>query len=200
MKLADAILQGCSDYLNTIKFGSNAIDHGHYYDVMVTDAKIDEHLWSPIFDQITEEFARANASSHTIIISTTSRIGAEISKLVPWKLRSIQLVRLPKAKLWNAKDPDTHRLTAVKFNDGTIQIEAERLSELSGVRQRFSKPVAMGVFVYGDSDLAPDVEDAPLNIPPTRPLCSSDIRFDGGPKNVELQSLLARMHNNLGHP
>ena len=119
---------------------------------------------------------------------------------MPWNIRQIQLVRVPKARRWNATDPDTHRCTALRYVDDEVTFEADRISNLPSLRGRFNKPVALGIFVFGASGRSREEENEPDDGVPQSRHYSDDIKFEGRPVDRHLRSAVVRMHHNYGHP
>jgi hypothetical protein len=105
---------------------------------------------------------------NTMYPSPSGVLYAYISDLVPWKLENIQIVKTPKANRWIAELMASHRVAALKHNDGLIDARSVKLSGLNALRERFSKPVALGIFVFGD---APEDKDdkKPLTYDPDKP-------------------------------
>eukprot|EP00971_Amphidinium_carterae_P262936 5216241-Amphidinium_carterae.3 len=120
----------------------------------------------------------------------------------------------------------THRGAALLYADKTIHVESEDLSELyaGGLKKRFDKPVAVGIFWYGipahvpePHTLQPDAEGLDMHDPEAGPAAESiarppnikKINVSPGiyflvPKSVqvgdEVAHLLGRLHATLGHP
>eukprot|EP00975_Prorocentrum_lima_P022673 4770423-Prorocentrum_lima.AAC.1 len=69
----------------------------------------------------------------------------------------IQVAKVPKSKRYPTDfyhaHTHTHRASVLKMNDGEVVIEGERLANVLLPRERFKKPVALGVFIFG---FAPD--------------------------------------------
>ena len=205
---ADAVLRAALDIRGEQEYGSNILVYMMDgleldADVYMTDADTNIDTWRPLLNDAADLLAKRSVPM--IMPELESAFGRKVTSLVPWTLRQIQIARVPKAKRWNSMDPDTHRLTALLFNDGSIRVEAERIADGAALRERFTKPVSLGVFVFGNSSLTRQQErerDEPSAPEPAPTVFrhSDDIWFEGGSTSKEMRSLVARMHNNMGHP
>ena len=100
----------------------------------------------------------------------------------------------------------THRGALLQFADGTRSLELEHLSELQFPKQRFVRPVQLGIFTYGvmrEVQGPPQLRDEESQ-PSTVPLrdLPTDVTFPGLPEGipVDTRRMVARLHLNLGHP
>ncbi|CAE7322415.1 GIP, partial [Symbiodinium sp. CCMP2456] len=113
----------------------------------------------------------------------------------------IQATYMPMQRRIPMDIPLTARGAALLYNDGTHSIEVEALENVRFPKQRFDKPVRIGIFVYGDlvqesEPAGGQLETLPMSALPT------DIRFEGlSPGTpMEVKRTVARLHLNMGHP
>jgi len=192
--------------------------HEAYY----LDAVQDEVMWRPMLDraaQILEQQSNPNYN-----LEMQSSLWKDIQVLVPWRLQTIQVSKLPKAKRLAWHQPATHRCSVLWQMDDRISIESERIADIAQPRQRFRSPVKVAIFIQGDApdDMAEGAAHeghaggAPETAsqrrarverergpPPQRMDYNQEIWFEGcSPEEVpaEVRRLLGRLHVNLGHP
>ena len=103
-----------------------------------------EDSWRPIF-----EFVKADMGNQLLWEpSQHSRVTVAVAKVVPWTITKCQVSRCPKVSRFFPVE-QTHRLAALLFTDGSIEVLVEEIENLNHLRSRFSKPVALGIFVAG---------------------------------------------------
>eukprot|EP00971_Amphidinium_carterae_P089508 1771631-Amphidinium_carterae.1 len=151
----------------------------------------------------------------------TSRVYQQVAHLVPWQLGKVQVNRHPKVHR-HASDPHTHRISALLYNDNSLDVIVQDLSDVSQVRARFAKPVLLGLFIAGVAPVhyAPDEltrtsagmlpENAvAMPAPAQRPGDHRVIRCSPG-ITIEVQKssnltedearIVAKLHSSMGHP
>ena len=162
--------------------------------------------WDDIVTSALQQFERSSKRPYLIDPSTT--VGKQICDLMRMDAVRIQVVwtpttrRLPPSTLLEM----THRGALLHFADGTRTLELEHLSELQFPKQRFVKPVQLGIFIYGvmrEVQGPPQLRDQESQ-PSTVPLrdLPTDVTFPGLPEGipVDTRRMVARLHLNLGHP
>ena len=134
--------------------------HEAYY----LDAVQDEVMWRPMLDraaQILEQ--QSNPNYH---LEMQSSLWKDIQVLVPWRLQTIQVSKLPKAKRLAWHQPATHRCSVLWLMDDRIMIESERIADIAQPRQRFRSPVKIAIFIqgYAPDDMAEGANQAGLPV------------------------------------
>ena len=126
------------------------------------------------------------------------------------------LLRLNATRIQVVSTPTTRRLpihffdyvvraTFILYNDDSRAVEVEKLDEMQFPRQRFTKPVRIGIFVYGHPRPEPGLEqhdEQHQHAPAIMPGLPTDIDFPGVSAGItqEVKSAVARLHLNMGHP
>ena len=104
--------------------------------------------------------------------------------------------------------PYTHRACAMITNENELFLEDEDLSAIPHPKQRFTRPVRVALFIFG---MAPeDEDDVPVHelqqgdelktAELSKSQFNTEIWFEGARVPREVQSSVARLHCNLGHP
>jgi hypothetical protein len=128
---------------------------------------------------------------------------------VPWDLQRIQVVKTPKSRRIPVDIPVVHRGAALMYNDDSILVESEPMSGVAFPRVKFQKPVKVAIFFYGiapDDNMAPPPPPAPpVEHPPPqgRLYGNGEISFPGlsfSQLPDDIRRVVARMHQNFGHP
>ena len=152
-----------------------------------------------------QQFERS--SKRPYLIDPSTEIGKKTCDLMRMDAVRIQVVwtpttrRLPPSALLEM----THRGALLQFVDGTRTLELEHLSELQFPKQRFAKPVQVGIFMYGVMrEVQHPSQQQEDSQPPSVPLrdLPTDVTFPGLPEGipVDTRRMVARLHLNLGHP
>ena len=161
--------------------------------------------WNDIVAAALQHFERA--SKRPYLIDPSTEVGKRTCGLMRMDAIRIQVVwtpttrRLPPSALLEM----THRGALLQFADGTHSLELEHLSELQFPKQRFVKPVQVGIFTYGVmrevQGPSQQQDDARPSSLPLRDL-PTDVTFRGLPEgiSVDTRRMVARLHLNLGHP
>ena len=126
------------------------------------------------------------------------------------------LLRLNATRIQVVSTPTTRRLpihffdyvvraTFILYNDDSRAVEVEKLDEMQFPRQRFTKPVRIGIFVCGHPRPEPGLEqhdEQHQHAPAIMPGLPTDIDFPGVSAGItqEVKSAVARLHLNMGHP
>ena len=208
-QLADAVLASLREIIAEEDFGSSAgvfladlpgdyRPHAASLEVFATDVNIDEQTWRRVLEQAQGLAEQRSTNNHNCALE--SRLGRLIATLVPWSIRLIQVTRTPKAKRWDLRHPDTHRLTVAIAADDTIVVQPERMIDSLGSRQRFSKPQRLAIFIFGVSRQTREQDSAPPAVAPSISHHGTEVWFEGGPQDKGLRAVMVRLHNNLGHP
>ena len=165
----------------------------------------DLHEWDDIVNGALQQFERS--SKRPYLIDPSTEIGKKTCDLMRMDAVRIQVVwtpttrRLPPSALLEM----THRGALLQFVDGTRTLELEHISELQFPKQRFTKPVQVGIFMYGVmrevQHPSQQQEDSQPSSVPLRDL-PTDVTFPGLPEGipVDTRRMVARLHLNLGHP
>ena len=183
----------------------------------------------PIFDLVDETFHRLNQRNY--LVPHSDPIWPAVCELVPWaRMERIQVVVQPVVLRLPSFLPHTHRGCALRFTDGTYEIEFEDLSQVQHPRGRFAKPVSVGIFMYGygdnddevpqssERDMLQDGGGGP-NVEPSAPDLTQHILTEDNPRmqirlqppqgihfhpslhlTAEIKGMLSRVHRNMGHP
>ena len=160
--------------------------------------------WDKLVHAVDKAFE--NTSKKPYYVMPDSPQGEMIQNLLRINATRIQVVSTPTTRrMPNDFFDYTVRATFVLYNDDTRAVEIERLDELQFPRQRFTKPVRLGIFAYGHP--RPEVgleqhEDQPLQTPAIMPGLPTDVDFPGISAGItqEVKSAVARLHLNMGHP
>ena len=158
--------------------------------------------WDEIVSEVNKSFE--NTSRRPYYIVTSSDIGVKIQDLFRLDANKIQAVMAPTTRRVPANIEDySTRAAFLLFNDDSRSVEMEDLTELRFPKQRFSKPVRLGIFAYGFRRGLPEPVSSEQSRAPTMvPNLPTDIDFPGLSPEVpqEVRSSVARLHLNLGHP
>eukprot|EP00435_Cladocopium_sp_Y103_P069341 s209_g33.t1 len=204
-QLCRAILKHLQDYVRS-----------HYPDRFCTAATA-PHVALPVqqptadltqWDDIVKavDAAFENTSKRPYYIMPDSPQGKHIQDLLRLDATRIQVVSTPSTRrLPNQFFDYVIRATFVLYNDDSRAVEVENLDEMQFPRQRFAKPVRIGIFVYGHprpEDGPDQQQDQPMQTPAIMPGLPTDIDFPGISTSItqEVKSAIARLHLNMGHP
>ena len=170
--LADTIVRAYLEVVAEEDFGTHFdwqpderdVRSAHYVDVVREEDK-----WRPLLDQAGEILALRLAPS--CFIDTTSDLYQKIATLVPWQIVNVQVAYLPKAKRLRPGLEQCHRCSVLLQNDGDVLIETEHLPTAQAPRERFIKPIRVGIFIHGYAPgepqaPAPAKQIAPVPEPP----------------------------------
>ena len=111
------------------------------------------------------------------LIDVDGDLGKQLASLFRMKITRIQATYMPMQRRIPMDIPLTARGAALLYNDGTHSIEVEALENIRFPKQRFDRPVLIGIFVYGDllqesEPAGGQLETLPMSALPT------DIRFE----------------------
>ena len=178
---------------------------GIHHALPVQQPSEDLAAWDPIYDHVDKAFQRS--SKKPFLIDISSSFGKAIQDLVRIDAIKIQAVANPTTRRVPPNIDEWYtRANVLFFNDGQRAVEVEDLGDLRFPKQRFSKPVRYGIFIYGDRRKIPEAEPQPQRQeqpgPSVVPGLSTDIDFPGLPSTVppEVKRTAARLHLNMGHP
>ena len=155
-------------------------------------------------------------------VSSSTNLYNMVQNLTPWELCRVQVSRLPKRRRLPLDIGDhKHRACILMQADGNVVIQAESFGEVATSGEPFRSPVDLAIFIYGTAPATeygqgdghpeeprarpgaePEVKEAPVDLM-WRPHGTRDITFPGVSLQqlpAEIRQLLARMHQNLGHP
>ena len=153
--------------------------------------------WDPVFDQVKKLFSD-NVNKRPFLIDTDGELGKAIANLLRMDVVRIQAAHLPAQRRLPLNVAFRARGAALLRNDDTVTVETETLDSIQFPKQRFDKPVTIGLFAYGEigSEPLPPQGEVPLGSFPT------DIKFEGISASVPLdvKRTVARLHINMGHP
>ena len=174
--------------------------------------------WNIILDKIEQRFT--NTHKRPFDLGDFDPIRKEIQDLVPWRITRIQAAWTPQARRFPQGVPYTHRGAALRTNAGELEIEAEDLNWISYPKQRFARPVRLGIFFFGyprqelpessqdapDGQPPPPRDDEDHDLPPNQKQMrltgfNTEIWFEDPSREVDkkLQYSLGRLHVNMGH-
>eukprot|EP00971_Amphidinium_carterae_P278754 5533808-Amphidinium_carterae.1 len=117
------------------------------HDVFWIDINRDEQQWKSVLKAL-EDLLR-DRSQISWEPPSDHPLGQRLRELIPWQLERLQVVKLPKQRRFPTDVPWLHRGCALLHVDETITLEAEAVQDNVFPRQRFSKPVSLGVFFFG---------------------------------------------------
>ena len=171
-----------------------------------------EQLWGNILDELEHRFENTHKRPYNMFPSDP--LYGEIEKLIPWKLERVQVTWTPQARRWPTDIPFTHRGAVLKTTAGKILLEHEDLAAITYPKQRYAEPIRLGLHFFGvapeDEDEKeaeqppppPPAEEASYDVRRRVPGITTDIWFECTDKEIDkkLQSSLARLHTNMGHP
>ena len=201
--LALAILSGLREEAsirNPGRFSRKVASNQAFYQKIGSDPA----TWNNILAEIEGRFTSINKKP--FYISLNDLIMKSIKTVVPWNLKRIQAAWCPTTRRMPTDFPYTHRACVMVTNDDEIMIEDEDMTSVTYPKQRCQKPVRIGLFIYGDAP--EDQDDQPVirsgSGPPSKedlvPDLNTEIWFENAKIPKELQSSVARLHCNLGHP
>ena len=152
-------------------------------------------------------------------------------ELTEWNhMERVQIAWQPITWRFPTHVPHTHRAAAMRYTDGTMEVIEEDLGKLRHPRARFTKPVQLAIFMFGQNsaeaevtpsykrpraDPSPGTQDPqqfqpqelhPLQAQEDDPLRlvrkdDDEITFLPELKlTAEIKLAVKRMHKNLGHP
>ena len=186
------------------------------------DLNKDTERWRPLLMEAAQRLEGKVAVSAYV---KPSAFLEQIKALVPWHLELAQIYRLPKARRMPARKlletPNiTHRAAILLFQDNTISVESQALEHLpvGHMQTRFDRAVRVAIFLYGKPlSLTTAAQrrtvrvqrEQEAKLPAPEDLLESwqpgakDIQFPGIDQETVphwMQSVLRRLHTNLGHP
>ena len=179
---------------------------GQHHVLAVAQPSTDLQAWDDIVNHINQTFEKS--SKRPFNIDVGSDLGKRISDLVRMDSVRIQCAHTPTTRRLPTntmfEEGVTHRAALLQYIDGHRALEVEALDNLHQPKQRFERPVQLGIFLYGKmrdvpvQQPRPDDVEVPLSNLPT------DITFPGLPTghgiNIDTRRTVARLHLNLGHP
>ena len=209
--LADAILRGLQREVHFREPGRMTARVLAANQVPRSGVIADEQLWSNVLDQAEGRFTNTYKKPFTLIKSDPLYVS--IGQLIPWDIQRIQIAWTPQARRWPTDIPFDHRAAILRASDGQFSLEVEDLSAIPYPRQRFSKSMRVGIFVFGmykdepaeqdrgDQDTPGQEFQMPQQLQRVQGV-TTEIWFEDAPKeiNKQLKSALARLHCNMGHP
>ena len=157
-----------------------------------------------MYDHVEKAFQRS--SKKLLLIDGSSSFGKAIQDLVRIDAIKIQAVANPTTRRVPPNIDEWYtRANVLFFNEGRRAVEVEDLGDLRFPKQRFSKPVRYGIFVYGERRKIPEAGPQPQEREqpgPVVPGLSTNIDFPGLSSTVapEVKRTAARLHLNMGHP
>ena len=160
--------------------------------------------WDEVVTAVDTAFQ--NTSKRPYYIMPDSPQGKMIQDLLRLNATRIQVVSTPTTRRLPVQFFDyVVRATFILYNDDSRAVEVEKLDEMQFPRQRFNKPVRIGIFVYGHPRPEPGLEqheEQPQHVPAIMPGLPTDIDFPGVSAGItqEVRSAVARLHLNMGHP
>ena len=126
------------------------------------DAVQDEVMWRPMLDR--DALILEGQSNPNYSLDMQSSLWNDIQLLVPWRLQTIQVSKLPTSKRLAWHNPATHRCSVLWLTDGRVAIESERIAEIAQPWQRFRSPAKIAIFIQGDAP--DDMAEAPNTVKP----------------------------------
>ena len=181
------------------------------------DLQQDHDAWRPLLKEGAERLEGKVAVSAEV---KPSAYLEQIKTLAPWHLTYVQIYRTPKTRRLPTRrmleNPDiTHRGAALLFQDGSISIESQSLEDVTQPNTKFDRTVRVAIFLYGrpmqvetsaqrkaaskHHQEFPEPEQTMADWEPG----AKDITFPGLSDDQLprwMQSVLKRVHTNLGHP
>ena len=181
------------------------------------DLQQDHDAWRPRLKEAAERLEGKVAFSAEV---KPSAYLEQIKTLALWHLTYVQIYRTPKTRRLPTRrmleNPDiTHRGAALLFQDGSISIESQSLDDVTQPNTKFDRTVRVAILLYGrpmqvetsaqrkaaskHHQEIPEPEQTMADWEPG----AKDITFPGLSDDQLprwMQSVLKRVHTNLGHP
>lgn len=171
-----------------------------YQALPVQQPVADLSQWDHVASQLDITYDRSSRRPYEVGLDTD--MGKNIQNLLRMDASKIQVVSNPTTRRFpplTDSFPPT-RAAFLMFSDGTRTVEMEDMEEVQFPRQRFSKAVRIGVFVFGQRRRLPPEES--VTTPHVVPHMTTDIDFPGLTPTIpqEVRAAVARLHLNMGHP
>ena len=144
------------DDLDSLQWSPTKVD----FPVFDMDYNKDTKAWQPILEKF-QEIANQRATPGWEL-SVHDPLCEKIKALVPWEILKIQISKTPKARRQPLDVPFRHRAAILLKADGDIVTESERIMNTSFPCLRFSSPMAMGIFIYGNAPATEEPGPPPL--------------------------------------
>ena len=157
--------------------------------------------WDPIVEDIDKKYL--HTAKRPYYVSLGSPMANLIQDLLRIDACKIQVVANPTVRRFLSLDePFDTRACFLLYSDNSKSVEVEDLGDIQFPRQRFSRPVRLGIFVFGTQRKIVQPPPEPSRTPNVVPGLETDITFPNLKPSVsaEIRSMVARMHCNLGHP
>ncbi|CAE7832499.1 unnamed protein product [Symbiodinium sp. CCMP2592] len=177
-------------------------------EVFFLDITRHEDSWKPLLD---EAETRLKGMTTNAVTLKPSPFYERVKALVPWKLKG------SRSSVEVSQEGIQHRGAALLYNDGTIGLEAEKVSTIiEAPTSKYAKPVRIAIYFYGDAPstsmndkdndqpepakvrVTPPEADTNEEMLPNQP-GYRDISFPGVDIPKFIQQVLRRLHCNLGH-
>ncbi|CAK0827160.1 unnamed protein product [Prorocentrum cordatum] len=134
--------------------------HDQLYTAWFVDVDRDTDEWQVVLTQtmlMMEDRAR-----YTWELPPGHEIYQRIQDLVPWELVRVQAARVPKARRHAVDIVYRHRGMTATAHAGSIIVETEALKDVQCPKLRFSEPIALAIFFFGN---APESASADGELP-----------------------------------
>jgi len=126
-------------------------------------------------EQVQDMFR--GSSVRQITLTEGNDLYHNISDLIPWEIARIQLARAPAARRLPTNFPFTHRAGVFLHNDSSITVESEDIQNITFPRQKFAKPVKLGIIVYGQAPGDEQPQQSPQTEIPQAEVRGAEISF-----------------------
>ena len=170
----------------------------NHREVLYLDIIRDKEAWKRVMEQVQDMFRES--SVRQITLTEGNDLYHNISDLIPWEIARIQLARAPAARRPPTNFPFTHRAGVFLHNDSSITVESEDIQNITFPRQKFAKPVKLGIIVYGQARDDEQPQQSPQTEIPQAEARGAEISFPECSVPRDIKRAVARLHVNLGHP
>eukprot|EP00439_Symbiodinium_sp_Y106_P035642 s1978_g4.t1 len=177
------------------------------HDVLYARPLNDAESWKQVLDEIENRFA--NTHKKPFVLTGTDPLRELIDNLVPWRIEKLQAAWTPQSRRFPQDIAFTHRGAALRLTTGEFALESEDMGQITYPKQRYARPVRVGLFFFGfpketrEPEEAPAEDEQPSTSSSTRPLhgFEPELWFEDPPREVDkkMQYSLARLHVNMGH-
>ncbi|CAE7200822.1 GIP [Symbiodinium microadriaticum] len=177
-------------------------------DVLYARPINDTLAWKEALEELESRFV--NTHKKPFNLNATDPLRVTLEQLVPWRIERVQAAWTPQSRRFPQDIAFTHRGAALKLSTGELVLESEDMAQITYPKQRFARPVRVGLFFFGFPKETPETAAAAEQpgeqqaTSSTRPLhgFETELWFEDPPREVDkkLQYSIARLHVNMGHP
>ena len=140
------------------------------HDVLYARPLNDAESWKQVLDEIENRFA--NTHKKPFVLTGTDPLRELIDNLVPWRIEKLQAAWTPQSRRFPQDIAFTHRGAALRLTTGEFALESEDMGQITYPKQRYARPVRVGLFFFGFPKETREPEEAPADN--RRPLPARD--------------------------